>query len=200
MSATRSATPPLTSLVIPEVKGLSFYSVVDSLQRLRGDGAVARLRTLAPPHILELLDSRSFVAVGWYPLAWYRDLVAAALEAANEGVLFARELGRDGTAADFRGVYRLLKFVLSPQALLQRAPGVYDRYRRPGRLVVEEARTGYARVRFEGCVGFDEAIWHLAAGSCVGVLEVCGAENIRTKTLSGARDGNLDATFEGRWD
>ena len=198
-----SATPRIEtqhSLVQPEVKGLSFYNVSESVQQLRGDGALARFRLHAPRHVIEMIDARAFVAVGWYPLDWYRDLVKAALQATNEGSAFARELGRVSTITDFKGVYRLLKFVLSPQALLARAPSVYDRYRRPGRLTIEDAKAGFARVRFEGCVGFDECLWQLAAGSCVGVLEVCGAKNVRTRIISGARDGHTDATFEGRWD
>jgi hypothetical protein len=189
-----------TSLVQPEVKGISFYNLSESVQRLRGDEALARLRAQAPRHVLEMIEARSFMAVGWYPLDWYRDLVKAALHATNEGNAFAKELGRESTLTDFRGIYRLLKFVLAPQALLARAPAVYDRYRRPGRLTVDEAREGFARVRFEGCVGFDESLWQVATGSCVAVLETCGARNVRTRTISGARDGHTDAVFEGRWD
>ena len=181
------------------MKGVSFYNVGESLQRLRGDEAMTRFRSRAPASVLALLDSRALVAVGWYPIDWYRALVGAAMEATGERLELARELGRDATVNDFRGIYRLLRFVLSPEALLRRAPAVFDRYRRPGTLIVERAEPGFARVRLEGCAGFDESMWQVTLGGCIGLLEACGARAISLRIVAGGRDGDAGAVGEGRW-
>jgi hypothetical protein len=185
--------------VEPEVKGVSFYNIGESLQRLRGDEAMARFRDRAPASVLALLDSRALVAVGWYPIDWYRALVAAAMEATGDRLELARELGRDATLNDFRGIYRMLCFVVSPEALLKRAQGVFARYRRPGTLIVERAEPGFARVRLEGCTGFDEAMWQVTLGGCMGLLEACGARAITLRIVSGGGDGDASAVGEGRW-
>jgi hypothetical protein len=109
---------------------------------------------------------------------------------------FAFSVGREGTLQDFRGIYRLLRFVLEPQSVMKRAPAVFGRYRRPGRLVIEAAERGFARAHFEDCVGYDTFLWHEIAGGSVAVLEVCGASDLQW-TIREVAPG--EAVLDARW-
>jgi hypothetical protein len=144
----------------------------------------------------ERARSGSLIAAGWYPLEDYRQIHAVAQRLTGKGVELARELSRDATMQDFRGIYSVLTFVLTPQFLVKRAPGIFGRYFDTGKVEVPEARSGFARAKFSGCAGFDRSVWEDAMGGTLALLEACGAEQLQLTVHSGGGDGDdhLEAT------
>jgi hypothetical protein len=181
----------------PEVKGVSFHNLLVGVERLRGLEAVTRVRAMLPSHLRDALDRNEVINVGWYPLSWYVELHATIREATGEGPSLAFELGHFGTAEDFKGIYRLLRFVLSPQSLIQRAPAVFGRYRRPGTLTITSAGSGFATAKLEHCHGYDASVWQEIAGGCAAVLEACGAKSVRAVLT--ADDATGSAVLDTRW-
>lgn len=185
--------------VEPQVKGIAFRSTLDGLRSLRGPAAVAAtLDRLGGP----FAESLRFGGVGlsaWYPLALYRALLTAARGATHSGPELLRAVGREASLADFRGVYRIIAFVLSPQRLIAQAPRAWALYFDAGTLEIVEAREGMARARYTKCAGFDRNVWERAIGGSLGLLEVCGAQHVRLRVVSGGGDGDDSLDLEARW-
>jgi hypothetical protein len=183
------------------VKGLAFRSLVSAAQRLYGASVVDKIMAHLPDEIARPVKHNSFITSGWYPLPQYRALHDAIARATGKSPPeLARALGRDATMDDFRGVYRVLTFVLSPEFLIRRAPGLWNRYYDIGSLTVPVARKGYAEAQFRGCVGFDRVLWEDAVGGAIAILEVCGARDLGVTIRGGGGDGHdfLDATCTWR--
>jgi hypothetical protein len=191
---------PRTAMASPhQVKGVGFLSLLTSLGELRGEPAKARALALAPSPLRATIASGGLIAGGWYPGEDYRDLLHACVRAADAQSPFAREIGRHSTIRDFRGIYRLLCFVLAPETLLKRAAGVYDRYRKGGSLVVTAARDGRAEGLFADCTGFDQTCWQDMLGGAEGVLLACGAPQVHMTILEGGGNGDTRMRFDCRW-
>jgi len=93
----------------------------------------------------------------------------------------------------------LLTFVLSPEFLMRRGPGIFGRYYDSGTLTVPVARNGYCEAQYRGCAGFDHVLWtDLHAGSAA-VLEVCGAKDLKYRVVRGGGDGDEDCDIVGEW-
>ena len=192
-------TPGTASAGTHHVKGVGFLSILTSLGELRGDAVKSRALTLTSKALRATIEAGGLIAGGWYPGDDYRDLLHACVRAADAQAPFARELGRRSTIRDFRGIYRLLCFVLAPETLLKRAAGVYDRYRKGGSLVVTSARDGRAEGLFENCTGFDITCWQDMLGGAEGVLLACGATQVHTTILEGGGNADTRMRFDCRW-
>jgi hypothetical protein len=183
----------------PQVKGLAFRGIVRAFERLHGAEKLVELRKALPPEIGRLIEYRTVVSGNWYPLTHY-----AALLHGVEAVLGRRDvvgaLSREATLEDFRGVYKILTFVLSPEFLIKRAPGLWGRYYDTGTLEVPEARDGFCRAIYTGCKGFDRTMWQDVFAGSAGLLEACGAKNIVFTPLRGGGDGDENAEVTARWD
>jgi hypothetical protein len=184
----------------PQVKGLAFRSLVAAAKRLCGPPVLDKMLPFLPEEIARAVKHSGFLTGGWYPLPHYRALHAAIARASGRGLELARALGRDATMDDFSGVYRVLTFVLSPEFLIRRAPGIWNRYYDTGSLTVPVARKGYAEAEFRGCRGFDRVLWEDAVGGSIGILEACGAKEIHVHIRDGGGDGQdfLDAVCAWR--
>jgi hypothetical protein len=184
------------------VKGLAFRSLVTATQRLLGPALVEQMLPLLPEEIARAVRHNRFLTGGWYPLSQYRALHHAIARAAGDkgGPELARALGRACTHDDFRGVYRVLTFVLSPEFLMRRAPALWSRYYDGGTLEVVVAKPGFVETRHRGCSGFDRLLWEDVIGGAVGILEVCGAKELSVDVRRGGGDGDdfLDAACTWR--
>jgi hypothetical protein len=181
------------------VKGVSLIGTLKSLETLHGAAAREAAVVALKGELAEQVRGNALLSAGWYPLEWLRQVHAAAQTATGRGPQLARELSREATLADFRGIYKLLTFVLSPQGIVRKAPSTWSRYYDGGRLEVVEARAGFASARFIGCEGFDRNLWEDSIGGCVGVLEACGASDPFVTVLRGGRDGDDGMDIEVRW-
>jgi hypothetical protein len=169
------------------------------VKRLHGAETVEKMIALLPPELARLMRTGGFVTAGWYPLATLRELYRTAQRATGRGVELARDIGRESTADDFRGIYRVLTFVLSPSFVLKRSPAVFSRYFDTGRMEMIEARDGHARARFEGCAGFDHNMWVGLVGGCAAVLEACGGKEVVITIVDGGGEADEHLTITATW-
>jgi hypothetical protein len=183
----------------PHTKGVSFRGLMGALTRLHGADALDRALAFVPDELANAVRFGKFVSSGWYPLAQYRALHAAAQRATGLGPELARALSREATLQDFRGIYRVLTAVLSPEFLIRRSPSLWRRYYEQGELAIPEAVHGRARAVFTNCTGFDRNLWEDAIGGCIGVLEACGARAVGVELVSGGGDGEVAMTMVATW-
>jgi hypothetical protein len=183
----------------PQVKGMAIRGFLGAVERVHGNEAIDEMVPLLPEDIGTMLAQRSFISAGWYPLAHYRALLGAVMLVVGGGPEVVRELSRDGTLDDFRGIYRLLTAVLSPEFLMRRSPSLFNRYYDTGKLTVPVAKHGYAEARFRGCVGFDRVIWEDAVGGAIGILQACGAKDVSLRFVRGGGDGDEELDIIAQW-
>jgi hypothetical protein len=89
-------------------------------------------------------------------------------------VELVRALSRDAMLHDFRGIYRLLTFVLSPAFIMRRSPPLFGRY-------------------------YDRVLWENVLGGATAVLEAGGAKDVRIKAVRGGGDGDQELDMIGEW-
>jgi hypothetical protein len=180
----------------PHAKGINFRSLIGAAQRLLGPVMLEKMVTLLPPELGKQVRKNTFVTGSWYPLADFRALHGAALQATGRGPELTRELSRECALDDFRGVFRVLTFVLTPEWIMRRTPVIWHRYFDVGQVTVE-AQARYALAHWTGAVGFDRVLWNDVIGGSTGVLEVCGAKKLKVSIASGGGDeDNLSLAAE----
>jgi hypothetical protein len=168
----------------PQVKGIAFRGILSAAERLHGPEAAPKLMAQLPAELAKAFQYKAIVTSGWYPIGDYRTLLAATAKTFG-GVPALRLIGRDASLQDFRGIYKVLTFVLSPQFVIKRSPGMFNRYYDTGTLEIPEARPGFCRARFTGCTGFDPLMWEDAVAGAAGVLEACGGKDVKTTVIEG---------------
>jgi hypothetical protein len=183
----------------PQVKGTAIRGILGAIDRVCPPGTRKKLIALLPDQIAPAVEHESFLAAGWYPLAHMRSIFGAAMSATSRELDLVRELSRSATTDDFRGIYRLLTFVLSPEFLMRRSASVFGRYYDTGTLIVPVARAGYCEANYRGCAGFDRVLWEDALAGSAAVLEVCGAKQIRFSRVRGGEDGDVDCDVVAEW-
>jgi hypothetical protein len=183
----------------PQVKGTAIRGIISAIDRICPPGTRKKMVALLPDQIAPAVEHESFVAAGWYPLAHMRTIFGAAMQATGRELDLVRALSREATIDDFRGIYRLLTFVLSPEFLMRRAPGLFGRYYDTGTLAVKVARPGYCEAAYRGCAGFDRVLWEDALAGSAAILEVCGAKEITVTRVRGGDDGDVDCDAVAEW-
>jgi len=184
----------------PSTKGQTFRSFVRALERLRGEAVVDATLARAPRELRDALATASaIVPGGWYPIRWLTDLHKSAALATGEGLRLSRAIGREATAADYRGIYRFFAVVLSPEGILSRVPRAFSQTWDTGSANVVESRSQHVVVDFSGCTGFNPWLWEVVFGASTALLELGGAKNIQLRSLSGG--GEIpEMRMEARWD
>jgi hypothetical protein len=183
----------------PQIKGTAIRGILKAVDRLCPPGTIKQMVALLPQEIAPTVEHGGFISAGWYPLAHMRAIFGAAMRATGRDLDLVRELSREATSDDFRGIYRLLTFVLSPEFLMRRSPGIYTRYYDTGSLTLPVAREGYVEAHYRGCVGFDRVLWaDLLEGSAT-VVEICGAKDLRFQILRGGGDGDEECYVKSEW-
>ena len=131
----------------PCTKGQTFRSFVAALRKLEGESAVAATLGRVPSEVREALETPGkIVSGGWYPIRWLTELHKAAALTTGKGLALSRAIGREATAADYRGIYRFFVVVLSPQGILSRAPRAFSLTWDEGQAKVVEAAPHFIRV------------------------------------------------------
>jgi hypothetical protein len=181
------------------VKGVAFRSVLASLGKLRGKPAQqAALAGLSE----ELRNGFTYGAIvpgGWFPIAWYQEVFRVIRSTTGEGKELVHEIGRQCTRDDMSGIYSVLAKLISPQSLFSLSQRVFSNYYSVGKVEMVESRRGYSHVRWTGCHQFDENMWTEILGSCVQLLEIGGAENVRARFLLGGQDGVETTEAAAHW-
>jgi hypothetical protein len=183
----------------PQIKGTAIRGALTAVERLCPPKTLERMVALLPDQIAPAVAHGGFISAGWYPLAHLRAIFGAAMQATGRDIELVRELSREATSADFRGIYRLLTFVLSPEFIMRRAPNIFGRYYDTGSLTVPEARHGYLEAQFRGCVGFDHVLWADILAGAAAVIEICGAKDLRFRVVRGGGDGDDECDVACEW-
>lgn len=183
----------------PKVKGISFRSVTRALLTLHGSEAVEVCLATMPAELAEAFRYQTILASGWYPIAWYRDLLRATQKASggSERALF--EIGRQCARQDMTGIYRLGFKLLSPQIVLELSARLFSNYYDTGKGRVIESRSGFARAEWSECSGFDKNMWWEAFGAAEMFMELAGAKHIRTRIIRGGGDADEMAEVTMHW-
>jgi hypothetical protein len=173
--------------------------MLDSIDRICPPGTIDRMVPLVGESLGKTLKHRSFITSGWYPVRDYRAILGAAMKVTGRDVDLIEQLSRESTLEDFRGIYRLLAFALSPEFLMRRTAPLFGRYYDTGTLTVVVAKKGYAEAQFRGCLGFDRVLWaDVISGTCA-ILEACGARDIKRQVTRGGGDGDADVDIVATW-
>jgi hypothetical protein len=184
---------------IPQVKGAPIRGVLLAIRRLCPPGTVDKMLPLLPADVAAAVEQDRFLAAGWYPLPHYRAIFGAAMSATGRDDNLAWALSRDAMLHDFRGIYRLLTFVLSPAFIMRRSPPLFGRYYDTGTLEVPVARGGYCEAKYRGCAGFDHVLWQNVLGGASAVLEAAGGHDVRVRAARGGGDGDDEMDMVGEW-
>jgi hypothetical protein len=181
-----------------ELKGAAFFGTLTCVEKLHGAAVRAAVMKALPPALEEKLRTRVMVVGGWYPSAWYRDLMAAVrTQLHTEAEL--RALGRASAELDMTTLYRALFRVVSPERLARNSDRVLGTfYRGDFKVTVVEVTKGLARVDFEGFHGIDKWLWLDAIAGFELVFEMVGAKNPRATIESGGDGPNMRLAL--RWD
>jgi hypothetical protein len=183
----------------PHVKGVSFRSVMQALEALRGSEVVKNCTAQLPDDLAEAFQYGTILATGWYPIVWYRALLGCVRKAAGSGEQFLYQIGRQCMLQDTKGVYRAVFNLLSPQTVIRVTPRLFNNYYDTGTCSISAAKLGYACVRWTHCEQFDHNMWCEIFGSAEQLLELAGAKNVRVRILAGGGDGDATAELAGHW-
>jgi hypothetical protein len=183
----------------PKTRGVPILSFLGALRTLAGYDAVNRMMGLLPPELRDAIGHRKLVSKEWYPLSWYRVMHAAAQEATGRGRELAKLIGRETTRADFSGVNRVFLLVMSPQALIAKAPKVFEQYYTRGMVATPTCRAGSALLVWRGCAGFDRNMWDDMLGSVEALLELAGGRDVHVEIVAGGGDKDEDTDMELTW-
>jgi hypothetical protein len=183
----------------PNVKGTVMRGMIASIERICPKATVDDMVLLLGEPLGNQLKHRAFIASGWYPVRDFRALLGAAMKVTGRDVELIEVLARDAALHEFRGLFRLITFALSPDFLMRRTAGMFSRYYDTGTLTVPIAKKGYAEARYRGFAGFDRVLWNELIAGCRAILEVCGARDIRGRLVRGGGDGDVDLDLVVEW-
>lgn len=185
----------------PRVKGVAFRTVDACFLELRGEQARARARNAMSPEVASAFSSGLVLAASWYPIAWYRDLLRSLRASTAEGPELIRQIGHLSMRHDMKSVYKQIfaRFV-SPQTMLSISNRLFSTYYDTGAIEVLDAGKGHVLLRMSGCAGWDGNMYTEIEGSSVSLLEISGARQVKTKVVSGGRDGTTEMTLEASWE
>lgn len=168
----------------PNVKGVAFRSVLAVLADQHGDAIVEKVLADAGPEVGETLRYR-IVQTGWYPISLYRALWASILRCTGGDYDVVRRIGAGAIRRDVTGVYRMIFKVLSPETVLGLSGKLFGNYYDTGTLTVVDRKHGSARAVYEGCKGFDRAMWEELVGSALELIAIGGGKNVRVAIEKG---------------
>lgn len=183
----------------PKIKGVAFRSVFSSLGKLRGKLAQQSALAAFGEDLKNGLGYGAIVSGGWYPIAWYKELFQVIRKSTGEGKDLVHAIGRQCTRDDMAGIYSMLAKLVSPQSLFALSQRLFSSYYSVGQVEMVESRRGYSHARWSKCYQFDENMWTEILGSCVQLLEIGGAENVRARILSGGLDGSDVMEAAAHW-
>lgn len=176
-----------------QVKGQSFHAVLRAFEDLRG----AEFRGAALAEMAgeggEALRGGFLLSANYYPVAWYRDLLASGVRLAPGALSFARDVGRASGERDISGIYKVLFRALSTELVIKQSPRLFRVVYQGGKIDVLETRSGFARVAYSECWGFDANVWQDALGGAEACFRATGAEKLTLRIEQGG--GNRDAAM-----
>jgi len=183
---------------LAKVKGVAFRSVLACLEQLRGASFVEQVMQRMPADQAHLLRY-TIVQTGWYPIALYRALWTAITSDKPGDYEFVRAVGGAAIRRDVGGVYRVLFKVLSIETLVTLSSKLFPYYYDTGRLSNERVSAHCIRSTYEGCNGFDRAMWEELAGSTTELVKMAGARDVKVTIARGGQDLSTMCVIQIEW-
>lgn len=178
-------------------KGSAFLGVIRSLESLKGLAFQQAVFGDLQGECGEAVRTKTVLASGWYPIAWYRDILQAAdRRAANAS--FLREVGRASTRDTISTIHRIFMRAISTETLIKQGTRVFSSYyTAETRVEVKESRR--AHVIWSGCYGFDRCCWQDQLGSVEMLMELAGEKESKVALISGGGDRDATMVAEVSW-
>jgi hypothetical protein len=170
-----------------EIKGVAFHTFFQAVGELRGAVSVERTRAAVAPELREQLRLGAIARVGYYPLATYGELHAAAHRALHGGEAFARDIGRKTAEIDTRGLLRFVLGLTSTDLLVRHADKVWSSFARGSRVRAEKLHDRRYSVKFDGFWEASELVLTELEGALATLVERTGAVD---PIVRHARDGD----------
>jgi len=178
----------------PNVKGVAFRSVLAVLGEQHGSEILEKVLEDVGPANAEMLRYR-IVQTGWYPVSLYRAMWASILRCTGDDYEVVRRIGAGATRRDVTGVYRVFFRVLSPETVLSLSGKLFDNYYDTGKLTVVDRKHGSCRAVYEGCRGFDRAMWEELVGAAMEIIAIGGGKNARVAIEKGGGSQSFCTAF-----
>lgn len=182
----------------PLLKGLAFHSVMGVLAELKGAEFRRQIEERLDGELGQAWAHGELLPSGFYPMAWYRELFRVIQRLDPDPELVPR-IGRASIEADLNRFHRLIMKRLSPKTLMMVATRLFDRYFERGSLEVVESSPGRLRVRWQGCEGFDDAMWIEHMAGAEHLVRLSGAEDISFRVIAGGRGESTTAEVVTTW-
>ena len=176
---------------------MAFHTFFQALTELRGRAAVDLTHAALPAELSERLRLGRVLRVGYYPLAQYSELHAAAQRALRGGAALARDIGRKATEHDTRGLLRFVLGLTSTELLMRHAGKVWSSFARGSRVSAQQVEPRHYRVAFEGLDGASELVFVELEGAIERLIELTGARQAQVRRHAG-EDGS-SVVFSASW-
>lgn len=181
-----------------EIKGAGFSSLLAAMREKKGAAFVERVLARVPDEALHArLRTNSILPAHWLPIAWYRSVLRAAVDAGLTDTEL-RDVSRSSATRDVTGLYRVVFAVLSAELLAKQSARLVGLFYRGGAVKPVDVRPGYALVEYEGWSGFDALVWRDYMFGTEAVFELAGAKDVRTRVEAGGDAASMRAVAEWR--
>ena len=165
------------------IKGFAiraFFAVLDDVGER---GLEARVRARVPDELSRAMRYGEIVSGGWYPIGWYRELHAIAREESRRGPDLAREIGRETTRRDLRGILGFVGKLLTPATVMPQAQRILRFYVDGGTVAAHALSPSEIVADYRQLHGFDQSLREEYVGGSEAVLRACGGRDVRATIL-----------------
>lgn len=163
-----------------------------------GDAAREEVEKRLGGELGHMLRSRLLIVAGWYPVGWYRELLAE-LQTLDPSPDLSRRVGLTSGRREVKGIYRIMFRMLSTELLVRQAPRFYRMFYKGGHAELLESSSTHALARYSGCAGFDRRVWLDLLGGSEAGFECTGARDLQLRFIEGGRDGDDSALVSVTW-
>jgi hypothetical protein len=170
-------------------KGNMFVGASRAMRTLEGDAFVSSVLEEMRTEGGRAMREGSLLSAGWYPVAWYRDLIGTACKLKDDP--FAFRIGVETARADVTTIHRVIFRVLTPKIMLTQSRRLLRLYYSAGDAAISTERDGHAFIRYSGFRGFDAHLWQDFLGGSTTLLELTGAKDIAVKVRGGGTDASM---------
>lgn len=179
-------------------KGSNILAMVAALETARSAELRDAVVRDVPGEGGEEIRHKSIIAAGWYPIAWYRDLLQTIVKHENDPAII-RELGRHSTRANVPTIHRVFMKLISPHTLIKQGGRLFSSYFENASISVDNVDKQVERITWRDCFGFDKNCWRDQLGSTEELVVLSGAKVLRTKIVSGGENGDSAMVMDLAW-
>ncbi len=179
-------------------KGSNVVAMVAALETVRDAAFREAVVKQVPGEGGEEIRAKSIIAAGWYPIGWYRDLLATIVKQAGDPMIL-RELGKASTRANVSAIHRVFMRMISPHTLIKQGGRLFSSYFENASVSIENVEGQTERISWKDCFGFDKNCWRDQIGSTEELVTMSGAKVLRSKVISGGEDRDATMVLELLW-